>query len=220
MQTYSEENYLKAIFKLTSGDVKLVSTGKLAQELKINAASVTEKIKKLSQKKWIEYKKSKGVKLTDKGKKLAVEIVRKHRLWEFFLVEKLKFNWDEVHGIAEELEHINSTDLVDRLDAYLGYPKYDPHGDPIPDKDGNFAKDVFHLLSAINSSKQVVMTGVLDHGTEFLRYLNKIELGIGEELQILDRFDYDQSIRVRLINKKIDLNISKQVAENILVRIQ
>ena len=218
MQTQSEENYLKAIFKLTSGEVKLVSTGNLALALGVNAASVSEKIKKLSQKKWIEYKKSKGVKLTEKGRKLAVQIVRKHRLWEYFLVEKLKFKWDEVHGIAEELEHIKNEELVDKLDLFLGHPKYDPHGDPIPDKNGNFAKDVFSLLIDSGLRQTVVMSGVLDHGSEFLRYLNKIQLGIGEEMQIIERFEYDNSLRVRLTKKKKELQLSRQVAENILVK--
>ena len=218
MHTPSEENYLKAIYKLSEGNTQLVSTSKMAAELGVNAASITDKIKRMSQKKIVEYKKSKGVKLTEKGKKSALEIVRKHRLWEYFLVEKLKFKWDEVHGIAEELEHIRHAELVNKLDAFLGFPKYDPHGDPIPDSEGNFAKEKFLLLTDAQIKHTFVLTGVLDHASSFLQYLDKMKLAIGEEITILDRVEYDHSLNVRLKKSKRDISLSRQVAENILVK--
>ena len=138
MLTLSEENYLKAIYHLELNSVKEISTNAIAEKMETKASSVTDMIKKLSEKKLIIYKKYQGVKITDFGKKTAANIVRNHRLWEFFLVDKLNFSWDEVHEVAEQLEHIKSPKLIDELDAFLGFPKQDPHGDPIPDKNGKY----------------------------------------------------------------------------------
>ena len=146
MHTLTEENYLKAIYRIFESTGETVSTNAIAENLQINAASVTDMFKKLGQQKLVVYEKSKGVKPTDKGKKIALHIIRKHRLWETFMVEKLKLSWDEVHEIAEQLEHVHSDLLIERLDQLLNYPKFDPHGDPIPDKNGKLPGIKIHLV--------------------------------------------------------------------------
>src|SRR5580693_6558937 len=147
MNTFTEENYLKAIYHL-SLQSESVSTNQIAASLNTKAASVTDMLKKLADKELINYTKYQGVTLTPQGEKIAVSIIRKHRLWEYFLVEKLNFKWDEVHDVAEELEHISSKELADRLDQFMGYPKYDPHGDPIPDSNGKLKT---HELKPVSS---------------------------------------------------------------------
>jgi DtxR family transcriptional regulator, Mn-dependent transcriptional regulator len=214
MNSLTEENYLKAIYKLEQeGDV---STNAIAERMRTKAASVTEMLKRLADKKLINYKKYQGVTLTAQGKKVAVTIIRKHRLWEVFLVNKLNFKWDEVHDIAEQLEHINSDELVERLDKYLGYPKSDPHGDPIPDMNGRFHLQKSQLLSQVPKSSVCVMTGVVDHAPPFLQYLDKIGLALGNEIRIKDVVEYDKSLQIA-INKKAPVYISHEVAKNILV---
>src|SRR5688572_3663166 len=157
MNSHTEENYLKAIFKLLEKEKGEVSTNAIAEKVNTKAASVTDMLKKLADKKLINYKKYQGVTLTAKGEKIAINIIRKHRLWEVFLVEKLKYKWDEIHDIAEQLEHIQSDSLIDRIDSFLNYPKFDPHGDPIPDLNGNFQQQKSQLLSTITKGNTCIV---------------------------------------------------------------
>src|SRR6201991_3118994 len=177
MNTLAEENYLKSIYHL-SLQADSVSTNQLAALLNTKASSVTDMLKKLSEKELINYTPYQGVSLTPEGEKIAVNIIRKHRLWEYFLVEKLNFKWDEVHEMAEEMEHISSNELIDRLDKFMGYPKYDPHGDPIPDCDGHFTHDELRQLSAMNIAQTGIISGVRDHSAAFLQHLEKQKLTI------------------------------------------
>src|SRR3984885_4621565 len=170
MNTLAEENYLKSIYHL-SASAESVSTNQLAALLNTKASSVTDMLKKLAEKELINYTRYQGVSLTVTGEKIAVNIIRKHRLWEYFLVEKLNFKWDQVHEMAEEMEHISSTELVDRLDKFMGYPKYDPHGDPIPDSNGHFKKHELKPVSAVDMNEGGIISGVRDHSAEFLQYL-------------------------------------------------
>src|SRR5579862_284503 len=177
MNTFTEENYLKAIYHLSIKE-ESVSTNQIAASLSTKAASVTDMLKKLSEKELINYTKYQGVTLTPVGEKVALSIIRKHRLWEYFLVEKLNFKWDEVHDVAEELEHISSKELVDRLDEFMGHPKYDPHGDPIPDSNGQFKSHELKPVSALLINENGIISGVRDHSTAFLQYLEKMQLTI------------------------------------------
>lgn len=215
--SHTEENYLKAIFKLSELQKSNITTNAISEKLKTSAASVTDMIKKLSGKKLIHYEKYYGVTLTEKGKKLAKDLIRKHRLWETFLVEKLNFSWDEVDELAEQLEHINSEILTDRIDDFLGYPKFDPHGDPIPDKHGNIAYHEDVTLDKMKKNDTGIIVGVIDHSTEFLKYLDKIQLIINSKIRIMEDEDYDES-KIIMLNDKSQLIISSKVAGNLLVR--
>lgn len=217
MPTHSEENYIKAIWKLSQGDDPLVTTNSIAAEVHTRAASVTDMLRKLSAKKLIRYEKYQGVQLTASGRKTALSIVRKHRLWEVFLVDKLNYGWDEVHEIAEQLEHIVSDNLTDRLDLFLGHPKVDPHGDPIPDKNGRISDPNGVLLSTIGKEQSVTMTGVTEHSTAFLRYLDEQAIGLGCKMMIEDINGFDYSIRVRIHGRKT-ITITHAAAKNILVK--
>lgn len=217
IHSYTEENYLKAIYKLLEQADDLVTTNAIAARMQTKAASVTDMLKKLAEKKLIHYRKYQGVTLTDSGRKVAVHIIRKHRLWEVFLVKKLDFRWDEVHDMAEQLEHIHSDVLIDRLDDFLGNPRVDPHGDPIPDRQGRFPAADTMLLSGLKKNQSGVMTGVVDHSSSFLRYLDKNGVGLGDELKILEVLEYDSSMQLS-INKKKTIYISNEVAKNILLR--
>lgn len=165
----TEENYLKAIYSIEIQTGKSVSTNKIAERMLTKASSVTDMIKKLSEKGLIDYKKYQGSKLTSKGKKIAVTIIRKHRLWEVFLVNKLNYNWDQVHELAEQLEHIKSNTLIDKLEAFLEFPTHDPHGDPIPDKNGNIIHHQNVMLSSIPKGKTCVVIGVKDSSSAFFK---------------------------------------------------
>src|ERR1700748_1535625 len=214
MNTFTEENYLKAIYHLSlpSG---CASTNQIAAVLNTRAASVTDMLKKLSDKELITYTKYQGVTLTATGEKIALSIIRKHRLWEYFLVEKLNFKWDEVHDVAEELEHISSKELIDRLDSFMGNPKYDPHGDPIPDSNGRFKTHDLKPVSLLSVNDNGVISGVRDHSTTFLQYLEKIELTIGKKIKVTEINDYDHSVTLQAENKKI--HISREAANNLLI---
>src|ERR1700754_4450765 len=183
MNTFTEENYLKAIYHLSlqSGSV---STNQIAASLSTKAASVTDMLKKLSDKELINYEKYQGVTLTAAGEKIALHIIRKHRLWEYFLVEKLHFKWDEVHEMAEEMEHISSVELIDRLDKFMDYPKHDPHGDPIPDRDGNFKKYELKPIASLHVNEGGIISDVRDHSPAFLQYLEKQQLPIGKKIKV------------------------------------
>lgn len=215
--TQSEENYLKVIFHLSGKEREKVLTNSLAEKLCTKASSITDMLKKLSDKKLISYKKYNGCDLTTKGESIAIQIIRKHRLWETFLVSKLSFGWEEVHDVAEQLEHIQSSKLIDSLDQLLDFPKFDPHGDPIPDKNGNitYRKSKIMLIeSALNSLVEVV--SVNEDSLSLLKYLDGISLKIGSNLKVLERYPFDESMKVEINGKQI--NMSKKVAENVGVR--
>jgi DtxR family transcriptional regulator, Mn-dependent transcriptional regulator len=216
VHSFTEENYLKAIYKLLEINGEVVATSALAQVMGVHAPSVTDMLKRLGQKKLVSYQKSRGVKLTEKGKQVAVSIVRNHRLWEVFLVDKLGFRWDEVHDIAEQLEHIHSEALVNKLDAFLGFPKTDPHGDPIPDANGVLPKSKAILLSSLKEGEGGTFTGVLDHSTSFLTYLDKAGIALGKTIKVKTIEAYDQTYTLALKGKK-EVIVSHKVANSILV---
>lgn len=202
----SEENYIKAIYSLEHEN-ETVSTNDLAERLKTKASSVTDMIKKLAEKNLLEYIKYKGCKLTNTGEKIALKTIRKHRLWETFLVEKLGFGWDEVHPIAEQLEHIRSVELTDKLDKFLNFPKYDPHGDPIPDREGNIPKlESSCYLNDLPINKSGVVIGVSDASPTFLRYLDSQEIGLGTEVKMIEVFEFDNSCHIEIKDKAINLS--------------
>ncbi len=216
--SFTEENYLKAIFKLSEKN-ELVATTDIANMLNIRSATVTDMLKKLAIKKLIRYEKYKGLYLTEKGRSIGVKIIRKHRLWELFLVQKLKFKWDEVHEIAEQLEHIQSDELTNRLDEILDFPKSDPHGDPIPDKNGVFGKSRAIPLSDMKSKSTAIVSGVSENNATFLQYLDKIGVALGDKITIHSVEPYDQLHRIS-INQGKEFSISKTVAQNILVLVK
>jgi DtxR family Mn-dependent transcriptional regulator len=216
VHSFTEENYLKAIYKLQEQTGEIVANSDLARVLEVHSASVTDMLKKMAAKKLILYEKSKGFKLTEKGKQVAISIIRKHRLWEVFLVEKLKFGWDEVHEIAEQLEHIQSEELINRLDQFLGHPKADPHGDPIPNSNGVFAKSKSRLLSEMKENNQGKFTGVTDHSASFLSYLDKVGLTLGDSIKIKFVEAFDNSYTLQLKGKN-ELTVSNKVANSLLI---
>ncbi len=216
MISLAEENYLKAIFKIHEKHSGAVSTSALAQTLHINAASVTDFVKKMAVKKLITYQKSKGVTLTEKGKIIALKTIRKHRLWEVWLVNTLNFKWDEVHEIAEQLEHIQSDELIERLDNHLGNPKVDPHGDLIPNAKGKFIKNQSKPLLNCIPKQKVKFIGVAEHSNSFLQFLTKNNMKIGDEIIIERIEEFDQSFYLK-INKNDKKSFSKEVVKNILV---
>ena len=216
--TRSEENYIKIIFHLGGNTSTLISTNAISEQMETKPSSVTDMSKKLAEKGLVNYKRYQGVSLTDLGVKMALSIIRKHRLWEVFLVEKLDFTWDEVHEVAEQLEHIKSEKLIDQIDALLGYPKYDPHGDPIPSKDGEFLELDKQLLSDMPKQSSGVCVGVKDTSPTFLKFLDKNQIALGNTIQVLDIEEFDQSLTIQINNK--ELNISHQIAANLYVKKQ
>ena len=215
MTSFTEENYLKSIYKLIEMEGDAVTTNAIAKKVNTKAASVTDMLKRLSDKKLINYQKYQGVTLTAKGEKVALNIVRKHRLWEMFLVEKLDFKWDEVHDVAEQLEHINSAKLIEQIDKFLNYPKLDPHGDPIPDSKGKLQIQKSQLLSKFSEKDICIITGVVDHSPKFLQYLDKSGITLGSEIEIKELVEFDRSLQIT-INKRKTIFISNDVAKNIL----
>lgn len=215
MFTQSEENYLKAIFHLQQEMNDGVSTSSLSEILDTKAASVTEMVKKLADKNLVDYKKYYGVQLTELGKKQALAVVRKHRLWESFLVERLNFKWDEVHEVAEQLEHINSIKLVEELDKFLGRPDYDPHGDPIPDANGNLPKAAKKRLSQLKEGSQAICKGFNDTSSSFLKYLDKQGIGMDTSIEVLQIESFDESMTIKVDQKEISL--SKTATDHIYV---
>ena len=213
--TQTEENYLKSIYHLGKQGEKSVSTNAVAEAMQTKASSATEMIKKLSEKSLVNYVKYQGVSLTKNGQLVAKNIIRKHRLWEVFLVEKLNFTWDKVHEVAEQLEHIKSEKLINELDAFLEFPKYDPHGDPIPDKDGNFQKIDKILLINAEQSKAYKCVGVKDTSSEFLKYLDNNNIALGTIIEVTYKEPFDNSLKITKGND--DIMISQNVAKNIFV---
>ena len=216
MLSFVEENYLKAIYHLSQSGAKEVTTNALAEEMKTTAASVSDMIRKLSKKEVVHYKKYQGVNVSDKGKFIALQVIRKHRLWEVFLVQQLNFHWDEVHEVAEQLEHIKSPLLIKRLDQFLGFPKYDPHGDPIPDENGHFSESVKEPLNDLEIGQSGVVVAVNDSSTAFLKYLDKVGISIGSKVTVEDIVEFDGSMDINIDGKKL-MTVSKTVAENLMI---
>jgi DtxR family Mn-dependent transcriptional regulator len=214
--TTSEENYLKVIYHLSNLSPKGVNTNAIAAMLDTKASSVTDMLKKLSEKDWINYQKYQGVSLTDKGKFNAKIIVRKHRLWEVFLVEKLGFAWDEVHEVAEELEHIKSEKLINQLDQFLNFPRFDPHGDPIPNAKGEIIKIEKQLVSEIEVGRTITCVGVKDTSVDFLQYLNKQNISLGTKMKVLEKEPFDGTLKIEINNSV--LVISDKIANNLYVK--
>ncbi|NCI46083.1 metal-dependent transcriptional regulator [Sediminibacterium soli] len=213
----TEENYIKAIFHLQQED-GTVSTNELAAVLATRPASVTDMLKKLKTKKLLSYEKYKGVRLTAEGKRLALAVVRKHRLWEYFLVHTLQFGWDEVHEVAEELEHITSRKLVDKLDVFLGYPKFDPHGDPIPDSQGKMQQQQQVNLIDLPPGTAAEVSAVGSQSTELLELLRHKSIGIGTRLEVKKKFGFDHSIEIKIKGQTAFI-ISQQLAQALFVKL-
>ncbi len=216
MFTLAEENYLKIIFHLEHESQGEVSTNAIAERMETKPSSVTDMVQKLAEKKMLVYKRYKGTQLTETGRKVAADVIRKHRLWEVFLVEKLKFHWDEVHEIAEQLEHIQSEELIIRLDKYLGSPQFDPHGDPIPDKNGVLKRTEKKLLSALEKNQSGVCVGVKESEPEFLQYLDKKKISIGTKIKVLGKEFFDGSMIILVGNDQFF--ISHKIAENLYIQ--
>lgn len=210
----TEENYLKAIFRF-SANGEMVGTNTLSKYLQTTPASVTDMVKRLSEKALVEYQPYHGVRLLEPGTRIALKIIRKHRLWEVFLVNVLQFNWDEVHDTAEQLEHVDSAELVDKLDAFLGFPKFDPHGDPIPNKEGHFAERITRQLSQCKASETVIVANVSEDSPVFLQYLDRIGIRLGSRIQIDEVIPFDNSLILSLAGREVVL--SGEFAKQILV---
>jgi len=214
---HSEENYLKTLFKLENRQEKKVNNVALSKALNLNPATVLEMVRKMSERTLVKVQTDKTIELTEKGKKKALQIIRRHRLWEAFLVDKLNYKWNEVHDLAEQLEHIESDDLVKRLEIFLGFPLVDPHGDPIPDENGKMKKIKTQALSEAPLKKKLTIIALGNSSDEFLKYLNKMDLAIGNTLMISAIEDFDKSVTV--LHKKKSFTLSKEVALNLLVAV-
>lgn len=214
--TFSEENYLKTIYHLIDLTQTEVTTNAIAEKMDTKASSVTDMLKKLADKELIIYKKYQGVTLSNQGMLAAKMIVRKHRLWEVFLVNKLKFSWDEVHDIAEQLEHIKSEKLINKLDDFLGNPTEDPHGDSIPNRQGDILAIEKILLSELQINQKAICVGVKDTSTEFLQYLNKQNIALGTNIVIAGKEIFDASMSIIIESK--EFVISNKIASNLFVK--
>ncbi len=214
--TRAEENYIKTIFHLGGNTARLISTNAIAEEMETKPSSVTDMAKRLAGKGLLDYVPYKGVSLTKKGKKTALAVVRKHRLWEVFLVRKLDFTWDEVHEVAEQLEHIKSEKLIDKIDELLDFPKYDPHGDPIPTKTGEFKERDKQPLNELPMGATGICVGVKDTSSAFLRFLDKNDIALGDVIEILEKEDFDDSLLIKIDDR--ELHISNQIATNLYVK--
>lgn len=212
----SEENYIKTIYHLQELDSQ-VTTNEVANELKTKPASVTDMMKKLKAKKLLHYEPYYGFRLTNEGNRVALGIIRRHRLWEFFLAEKLKFSWDEVHEVAEDLEHVTNKKLIDKLDEFLGFPRVDPHGDPIPDANGKIELSKKICLTELPLNTVAPVSSVSDQSSQILELLEHKKISIGTKLEVKKRFDFDNSLEIK-IGRQPAINISKQLAENIFVK--
>ncbi|MEQ3663596.1 metal-dependent transcriptional regulator [Olleya sp.] len=216
MITLTEENYIKAIYHLGKQGAEVVSTNAISESIQTKASSVSDMLKKLSEKGYANYVKYQGVNLTEKGQSIAINIIRKHRLWEVFLVEKLNFTWDEVHEVAEHLEHIRSEKLIDELDAFLEYPNHDPHGDPIPDKHGNFKHIEKIMLSQAIIGKTYKCVGVDDTSSAFLKYLDSNKIALGTKIVVVQKEPYDNSVKIKF--GEHELMVSQNVAKNLFLK--
>ena len=217
MPSYTEENYLKAIYKLSEAEPGVeVSTNRIAEVLRTRAASVTDMLRRLGEKGLLHYQRYRGVSLTHEGRRLALLTIRKHRLWEVFLVQTLGFNWDEVHEVAEEMEHLQSPLLIRRLDEFLNFPQFDPHGDPIPAEDGAILRPRHRLVADLQSGDAGTVVAVKNTSAPFLQYLDKVGLSLGAQLEVLDKISFDNSLEIKVNNHNIAL-ISAEVSRNIFI---
>jgi len=215
MHTLSEENYLKCIYRLQDKGQKITPTA-IAESLGNNPASVVDMIRKLTDKLLIAYDKKKGVELTAQGQKDATLIVRRHRLWEVFLLEKLDYHWDEIHDIAEELEHIKDATLADRLDKFLGFPEYDPHGDPIPKANGKMPKRYSTTLADVKAGSHCRVAAVKDTTSAFLQYLIKLNINIGTKIQLIEKIPFDSSLVISIDGNE-QKTVSQKFGESLLI---
>ena len=215
--SFTEENYLKAIYHL-SGEGSIVTTNSLAEEMQTSPASVNDMMKKLASKKLIDYRKYKGATLLSSGEKLALQVIRKHRLWEVFLVEKLQFKWDEVHEVAEQLEHIKSKILVERLDDFLGRPTVDPHGDPIPDREGNMKEVLKASLDDLPVGTLGILVNISMDDSSLLQHLDRLGIGLGNKIELLERTSFDDSITIEIEGGSKQF-LSKEVAKNLMMTV-
>ncbi|QDA62079.1 metal-dependent transcriptional regulator [Hymenobacter jejuensis] len=217
MPSYTEENYLKAIYKLAeAAPGEEVSTNRIADVMQTRAASVTDMLRRLGEKGLLHYQRYRGVSLTAEGRRLALQTIRKHRLWEVFLVQKLGFNWDEVHEVAEEMEHLQSPLLIRRLDEFLGFPQLDPHGDPIPTEDGAMHRPQHRLLGDLAPGECGTVVAVKNTSPLFLQYLDKVGMGLGSLFEVLDKVEFDNSLEIRVNQNQVVL-VSAEVSRNIFV---
>ena len=213
--TVAEENYIKSIYHLQRAD-DTVSTNALAERLKTKPASISDMLKKLQAKGLVNYNRYKGFRLTREGNKAALGIIRRHRLWEYFLVDQLQFNWEDVHEVAEQLEHVSNSKLVDKLDAFLGYPKFDPHGDPIPDGNGKINFQDQMPLFSLPLNTAAVITSVKSESSDLLSFLSSRKITIGTKVEVKRRLDFDNSLEVKVRSRQ-PIHISEQVANAIQV---
>ena len=214
MNTKSEEDYLKCLYHLQQSK-KRVSTNEIANYLSMKPSSVSDMLKKLAEKKCVNYLKYKGSSLTKKGELIALSVIRKHRLWETFLVNKLGFSWSKVHNIAEQLEHVNSEELIDKLDHFLSYPQIDPHGDPIPQKNGTIAELNQKLLSELKHGEEGIITGIKKGTPSLLNFLDQKNIKLGDQIQLISILEFDQSAEVIIHEKTI--NLSEKICSNLLL---
>jgi len=220
MHSFTEENYLKAIYHLSEQKAGgLVNTSELADATQTRSPTVTDMLKKLAEKELIHYQKYQGVRLTDLGNQIALKIIRSHRLWEVFLVEKLGFGWDEIHAIAEQLEHIESPELINRLDAYLNFPQFDPHGDPIPNAAGAMPETQTIRLSEAPQGHALLLTGVTEDSAVFLQHLDRLGLTLGARLQIVGQSEFDHSMTIQMDGSR-EIFITTAVADHLQVCLQ
>lgn len=216
MLSYTEENYLKALLKISlENEISEVGTNELAANLEVKPATVSDMLKKLKEKELVTYKKYGKIKLTKTGRNSAINVMRKHRLWETFLFEKLEFTWDEVHEVAEQLEHIQSAKLIDKLDSFLNFPKFDPHGDPIPTAKGELIVLTTTTLANVLIGTHCKVAAVKDNSSAFLKYVDKIGLQIDSRIKVLAKEDYDDLLQIEV--NKTKFAVSQKFAENILV---
>lgn len=215
MFTLAEENYLKAIFHLENENKAEVSTNAIAIKMNTKPSSATDMVQKLAEKKVVSYQKYKGAFLTKKGKLIAANVIRKHRLWEVFLVEKLNFQWDEVHEIAEQLEHIKSDELIKRLAIFLDHPDFDPHGDPIPDENGKIKPTEKKLLSQLEKNQRGICVGVKESSSQFLQYLDTRNIGIGTTIKVMDKEEFDDSMTIQI--GEVQLQITNKISNNLYI---
>lgn len=213
----TEENYVKAIYHLQLKN-SVVTTNDLAEALQTKAASITDMLKKLGRKKLVAYKPYYGCNLTKSGKTLALLIIRRHRLWEYFLSEKLGFNWQEVHDVAEELEHVGSEQLINKLDEFLGFPTVDPHGDPIPDQRGNIAETNYQPLNDFATNKTGTVIKIGGQSPALLNILEEKKISISSKIKILNKSEFDGSMEIKINNKNVT-HISKELSQNIFVKV-
>ncbi len=217
MLSIAEENYIKQLLSLSlDRDAKEgIGTNELAVSLSVKPSTVNDMLKKLRQKELIDYEKYGKIQLTNSGRKIGMDILRKHRLWETFLYQKLDFTWDEVHEVAEQLEHIQSIKLIEKLDKFLEFPEFDPHGDPIPNAEGEIQILSKLVLSDAEIGKTYRMVAVKDNSAVFLNYVMELGLGINNKIEIVSKQDFDESMEIKI--KEETVRVSKKFSQNIYI---